>query len=137
MSQIKLTNRQEKFAQLLFEGNTQIDAFKQAYDSSNYGSDNALYVKASEVANNVKIQLRLEELRNPVQARLKAHAKKFADRIIEAADATGPKDRPDHQTRLKAAETGLDYAGYAPVQKNMNVNVDMSKEDVEKLLGNI
>ena len=58
-----LTPKQELFAQKIVEGCTQADAYRFAYSSENM-SDNALYVNASKVANNEKVKLRVQELRD-------------------------------------------------------------------------
>lgn len=58
-----LTPKQELFAQKIVEGCTQADAYRFAYSVENM-SDNAIYVNASKVANNEKVKLRIQELRN-------------------------------------------------------------------------
>ena len=61
----KLTAKQEKFCQAIAEGKTQYDAFKIAY-APKY-KDNAIYVNASRLLNNTKIQLRIDELKKAVE----------------------------------------------------------------------
>ena len=61
---VKLTAKQEKFAQLLFRGHTQYDAYMQTYSPSD--NRNLVDVNASRIANSTKIKLRVEELNAPV-----------------------------------------------------------------------
>lgn len=61
-----LTAKQERFAQLVFQGCSQYDAYVQAYDSRS--TRNSIDVSASRLANNPKITLRIEELRNAAVA---------------------------------------------------------------------
>ena len=58
-----LTPKQELFAQKIIEGCTQADAYRFAYSVENM-SDNAIYVNASKVANNEKVKLRIQQLRD-------------------------------------------------------------------------
>lgn len=58
-----LTPKQELFAQKIVEGCTQADAYRFAYSVENM-SDNAIYVNASKVANNEKVKLRIQEMRD-------------------------------------------------------------------------
>jgi hypothetical protein len=133
--QYKLTAKQEKFAQLLFQGYTQIDAWKSAYDASNM-EDKTVYEAASRLANDSKIAARVEELRDPVIAILQRNAVQFAQTIVETASAVD-KGGPDHTNRLKASKTGLDYLGYEAPKKQVNVNVQMSQDELDQLLGRL
>ena len=64
----KLTIKQEKYAQGLFKGLTQREAYKQAYDAENM-TDKSIDEKACELAANVKVKSRLEELSNELRLR--------------------------------------------------------------------
>jgi len=57
----KLTIKQEKFAQGLFSGLSQREAYKQAYDAENM-TDKSVDEKACLLANEVKIKSRINEL---------------------------------------------------------------------------
>jgi phage terminase small subunit len=63
MADKKLTIKQEKYAQGLFAGLLQKDAYKEAFNCGKM-SDNAIDVEASKLANNPKIALRVKELQN-------------------------------------------------------------------------
>lgn len=62
----KLTARQEKFCQSIVNGKTQYDAYKAAYSTQKY-KDNAIYVNASRLLENTKIQLRISELKKELE----------------------------------------------------------------------
>lgn len=64
----KLTIKQEKFAQGLFAGLSQREAYKQAYPCKNM-SDTVIDVKASELSKNGKVMVRLNELINELKER--------------------------------------------------------------------
>ena len=57
-----LTPKQSKFADCLFMGMTQADAYRTAYDCENW-SNEAIYVEASRVADLPNVILRLKELK--------------------------------------------------------------------------
>jgi len=57
-----LTNKQEKFAQLVATGKTYADAYRQAYNISKNTSPNTIYVKSSRIMDEAKIRLRIAEL---------------------------------------------------------------------------
>lgn len=65
-----LTPKQEKFCQKYIETGNASEAYRQSYDCENM-ADETINVKASELLNNGKITVRLDELRNK-------HAKRHA-----------------------------------------------------------
>ena len=64
----ELTPKQEKYAQGLFKGLSQREAYKQAYDAGNM-SDEAIDVEACRLADNPKVTLRINELTNEFSER--------------------------------------------------------------------
>lgn len=137
---IKLTAQQERFAQLLFEGYNQSEAYRIAYPVSLNWKPKSVWEKASELANNIKVKSRVIQLKNPVIEKFKEAQEAMAQSIIDAATkAEIKKGIPDHSTRHKAAKTGLDYLGMEAPKKNLNLNAntEMSKEEVNKLLENL
>lgn len=56
-----LTEKQEKFADCLFQGMTQADAYRAAYDCAAM-SDSSVWEEASRVAANLKVSARVREL---------------------------------------------------------------------------
>ena len=57
-----LTAKQESFALAIVNGKSQTDAYKEAYDTSNY-KDNTIHVNASALVSNTKVSSRIAELR--------------------------------------------------------------------------
>jgi phage terminase small subunit len=64
----KLTIKQEKYAQGLFSGLSQREAYKQAYNAENM-KDNTIDRVAYDLANDSKVTTRLEELKNELKER--------------------------------------------------------------------
>ena len=65
MAEVKLTAKQEAFAQGIADGLGQADAYRMAYNS-NTASEGSIYVQASNLMKNSKVALRVDELRSQV-----------------------------------------------------------------------
>jgi phage terminase small subunit len=65
MADIKLTAKQEAFAQAIADGMGQADAYRMAYDAEGM-KDNTVYPKASRMMNEGKIRARIDELKSQV-----------------------------------------------------------------------
>jgi phage terminase small subunit len=65
MTEIKLTAKQEAFAQAIADGMGQADAYRMAYDAEGM-KDNTVYPKASRMMNEGKIRARIDELKSQV-----------------------------------------------------------------------
>ena len=83
----KLTDKQERFAQLVVKLGNQSEAYRQAYDVKETTTNESIHVRASELMSNSKISVRVEELREETK---KAHAidrdrmVKYNLRLVEA-----------------------------------------------------
>ena len=66
----KLTDKQEKFAQLVVKLGNQSEAYRQAYNVSETTKDTTIHVKASELMSNGIVSVRVDELRQETK---KAH----------------------------------------------------------------
>ena len=62
MSDLKLTAKQEAFAQAIADGMGQGDAYRMAYDAEGM-KDSTIYPKASRMLNEGKIRARVDELK--------------------------------------------------------------------------
>ena len=60
----KLTDKQEKFSQLVVTLGNQSEAYRQAYDVSSTTTMESINVNASKLMADAKVSLRVEELRN-------------------------------------------------------------------------
>jgi phage terminase small subunit len=65
MADLKLTAKQEAFAQAIADGMGQADAYRMAYDAEGM-KDNTVYPKASRMMNEGKIRARIDELKSQV-----------------------------------------------------------------------
>jgi hypothetical protein len=66
MPHVKLTAKQEAFAQGIADGLGQADAYRGAYDAEGM-KDNTIYPHASKLMKNDKVRIRITELRESVQ----------------------------------------------------------------------
>lgn len=65
MADVKLTAKQELFAQCIADGMGQADAYRTAYDAEGM-ADSTIYPKASRMMNEGKIRTRVDELKSMV-----------------------------------------------------------------------
>lgn len=118
----KLTDKQEKFAQLVVKYGNQSKAYREAYDVSDTTTTESVNVQASTLMANLNISLRVEEIRQEVK---KAH-KIDRDKIIkyhmnmveaweELWELGKKKDKDKEEVQrfylLKEMVKGSDYRG--------------------------
>jgi len=129
MARQGLTVKQEKFAQNLFTGMTQREAYKAAYDAENM-TDKSIDEKACELAANVKVTERIEQLTEELRLRnmvtvervVAEYAKLgfFDPRNLFNADGS-PKKITELDDDTAAALAGLDiqeiYEGFGEEKK--------------------
>jgi phage terminase small subunit len=84
----KLTIKQEKYAQGLFAGLSQREAYKQAYDAENM-TDKSIDEKACELAGNVKIQSRIKELTDELKERNMVTVERVLAELAKVGFANG------------------------------------------------
>ena len=87
----KLTDKQEKFAQLVVKYGNQSKAYREAYDVKEGTKDESINQKASEYANKVGIKSRINKLREDMKAEHKIdrdYIIKGLIKIIEDVDYT-------------------------------------------------
>lgn len=105
---MKLTAKQEKFAQLLGTSSiTQSDAYRQAYDAKNM-TDKSIWEKASELANDGKVSERIAQLKAEYQTHLKydaeAHFRELEELKQLALVPRGKDGDVDVKASIKATE---------------------------------
>lgn len=66
MTEVKLTAKQEAFAQGVADGLGQAKAYRMAYDAEGM-KENSVYVNASKLMKNAKVTQRVSDLRSEVQ----------------------------------------------------------------------
>jgi phage terminase small subunit len=134
---LKLTAKQEKFAQLVAKGSTQSDAYREAYDSEDM-LDKSIWEKASELAAIVKVKSRIEELKLEYQLHLKydaeAHYRELEQLKELALTPMGKDGDIDLKSAIKASELkgklcGL-YVDKQQITGNLTID-DWVKEAVK------
>lgn len=63
---MRLTEKQESFAQLAVSGITQADAYRESYNAENM-SDEAVHVEACRLIKNPKVALRIRQLKEDLE----------------------------------------------------------------------
>ena len=141
-----LTAKQEKFARLVAEGKRQSDAYKQAYDAEGM-ADNTIYARASELANDSKLSVRISEIMKENQQHLQydteKHFMELEDMRQKAETAAlGKYNDPDYKTAIKAVELKGKLCGLYIDKHDHKVSGGFSLyyeglKEKEKMLGDI
>jgi uncharacterized protein YmfQ (DUF2313 family) len=98
----KLTDKQEKFAQLVVKLGNQSEAYRQAYDVKETTTTESVNVQASALMSDLNISLRVEELREQTK---KAHAidrdrmVKYNLRLVEAWEELWELGKKENKTK--------------------------------------
>ena len=98
----KLTDKQEKFAQLVVKLGNQSEAYRQAYDVKETTTTESVNVQASVLMSDLNISLRVEELREETK---KAHAidrdrmVKYNLRLVEAWEELWELGKKENKTK--------------------------------------
>ena len=102
-----LTGKQEKFAQLVAQGKTQLDAYKEAYDAEKMSYD-ASRVEASRLAQDPNISLAIANYKKEYSQHLKydaeAHFKELEELRLLALTPMGKDGGIDIKAAIKAGE---------------------------------
>jgi phage terminase small subunit len=139
----KLTIKQEKFAQGLFAGLSQREAYKQAYDCKKM-TDKTIDEAACKLANDSKVITRIKELTDELKAKNMVTVEWVLKRLVELNDrcmqGIPVYDREGNETgewkfEPNAANKSLELIGkhlgmftdkVESVNKNHNINEDIS-----------
>jgi uncharacterized protein YmfQ (DUF2313 family) len=98
----KLTDKQEKFAQLVVKLGNQSESYRQAYDVKETTTTESVNVQASVLMSDLNISLRVEELREQTK---KAHAidrdrmVKYNLRLVEAWEELWELGKKENKTK--------------------------------------
>lgn len=82
---MKLTDKQERFAQAVASGMTQADAYRTAYDAGDMKPE-TIWKRATELMNNGKVAGRVNELKGAIAAKLLWTREKSVSRLADIAD---------------------------------------------------
>ena len=105
---MKLTGKQEKFAQGIAKGLSQADAYREAYDYEDM-AENTIHRQAHEVMKNSKVTARVEELKAAIQEELVYTAKQGFEKFKELQDKAVAEG--NISAAIKAEENKCELAG--------------------------
>ena len=94
MKKNRLSSYQERFCQNVASGMSYKDSFIDAYNTENYTIE-SIYAKSSEMMADVKIMLRIEELRKPVIKKLEITFEKLVKELELAKEICITEDKKD------------------------------------------
>lgn len=124
---MKLTAKQEAFAQAIASGVSQADAYRMAYNHEGMQA-NTVHSRACELAKDSKVAARIAELRAPVieaaQLTLKSHLEEL-ERLSQLAEKDGK-----WQAAIKAQELRGKVSGLYVEKIDANVNGNLTVEIV-------
>lgn len=123
----ELTPKQAKFAELLADGESQADAYREAYNTK--AKKSTIYVNSSKLANNPKIKQRVEQLQSldddVVVAQEKLNQQWVLDKLREEAN----NKKNSAATRVRALELLGKKMGM--FEDNTVVIKDRSSKEIE------
>ena len=100
MSEIKLTPKQEKFAQLYVELGNASEAYRQAYNSK--AQPESVHVNASKVLADAKVSLRVEQIRKELSESHLIGLKELLNELEEARQAALQSETPQSSAAVSA-----------------------------------
>jgi phage terminase small subunit len=128
VSMLKLTPKQESFAKsIALEGMSYVDAYRNSYSVKSM-SDDAIYVGASNLANNPKISLRIKELAAEADSPKIMNAIKRKERLTQFASSE------DANVAMKAIDLLNKMDGEyvqkveAEVKNAVNISIELSDD---------
>ena len=124
-----LTPKQEKFCQGIVDGKSQVEAYKDAYNTAKM-ADKTVYETASRLMRDRNISARIEELRGKIEDSMIMSAKERARWLTDAINQLGVS-MPD---KLKALDILNKMTGEyvqkveASVAQEIEVNINLSDD---------
>ena len=123
-----LTAQEEIFCQNIVRGNNQTDAYRAAYDTSNY-KPATVHKRALEVISRGSVKGRIAELRAPVLKRVEITLENHLIRLGELSNLAAAKDQYSaaiNGEMLRGKVSGL-YVDKIE-SKNININGSLASE---------
>jgi hypothetical protein len=119
--------QREKFAQLRANGSSQYEAYLEAYPKSKEWSRNVVDVKASELASDGKVLVRIndlkEEIKNKIQDELVYTARQSFDELERLKGLSAGLEKPDIKAAIKAEELRGKLARLYVEQKELSGSI--------------
>lgn len=127
MEDLGLTDKQERFATLYVEYNDATKAYKEAYDTSSM-KDETIYSRASELKNNGKVTVRINQLRENV--------KEIASKKFNITHESLIADFVDIKNKCMQVEPIKDHQGNPTGEYKFNANAAIKAlENLAKHIG--
>lgn len=101
-NKLKLTSRQETFAQQIAAGLSQSDAYRYSYPESRKWADSSVWPKASQLASNGKVAARVSELQAKAAAQCLITIEMLINRLDEIRVMALAQERPQCATAVAA-----------------------------------
>ena len=125
----KLTTKQEAFARAVaLDDMTQADAYRTVYNANNM-SDDQIYVRASEVANNSKVSVRIAELRKECITPKVMDAQKRREKLTVLAQSDDPNVAMKAIDLLNRMDGEYVQKIAAEVQTETTINIELVDDD--------
>jgi len=128
---MKLTAKQEAFAQAIADGMTQADAYRSAYSASNM-SAGALHVEASKLLANPKLSLRVAELKQKLASKALWSREMSVKALVKAYQLAEKGDNPQAMTGA-IKEINAMHGFNAPQKLDISADMAVTTLDVGKL----
>jgi len=123
-----LTPKQEIFCQNIAKGMNQADAYRNAFNLDT-AKPESVYVMASRLLKNVKVKLRLDELRGSIVKELNYTAKESFDKLTKIQEMALKGKRLNEA--LKAEELKGKLCGLYVERKDISGSLDMSPFEIK------
>lgn len=125
----RLTPKQESFAKAIaLEGKSYVDAYRNSYSTKNM-SDEAIYVEASNLANNPKISLRIKELAQEADSPRIMSAIQRKERLTTFAEYEDPNVAMKAIDLLNKMDGEYVQKVEADVKQEFTINVELVDDD--------
>lgn len=125
----KLTAKQEQFAQAIaLENMAQADAYRSAYDTSNMGED-TIYVKASNLAAQDKVRIRIAELRDKAMTPKVMSAQARREKLTQLAESEDPNVAMKAIDLLNKMDGEYVQKIQAEVETETTINIELVDDD--------
>jgi phage terminase small subunit len=123
-----LTAKQEKFAQAIaLEDMNQADAYRSAYNTSRM-TDESIWARASELAKDSKVAVRIAELRQQVMTPKVMNAQQRREKLTELAEDEDPNVAMKAIDLLNKMDGEYVQKVEAAVTNAVNISIELSDD---------